>query len=109
MTMQQLSGNYRDAHIERFALGPHRDLTLFLQLDPASNPSIAQHAVVRFGAIVNYEEVAAFFSAMAASNAGGAPAEVRSLEHGAREGWGIDVAGYGKLSIMSARCIEKKR
>lgn len=107
--MQRLSNNYHEAHLERVALGP-RELTLFLHLDPVRNTSIAHDAVVRFGAIANYEEVEAFFSALPAPAAHGAfMAEVSTLEQEPRGGWLLDVEGYGRLSILSQRCIEKKR
>lgn len=108
MNVQHLTNDYHDAHIDRIALGPQKDLTLFLHLDPAWNTSIARHAVVRFGAIGNYEEVEVFFSAIPPSG-DAFLAEVSNLEHNPRGGWLIDVKGHGKLSIESSRCIEKRR
>ncbi len=108
--VQRLSNNYHDACLERVALSPRRELTLFLHLDPVCNPSIARDAVVRFGAIDNYEEVAAFFSALPAPGADGTfLAGVSRLEQEPAGGWLLDVEGYGELCIMSSKCIEKKR
>jgi hypothetical protein len=110
MNTQRLNNNYHDAQIDRFALGPRKDLTLFLHLDPVWNTSIARDAVIRFGAIGNYEEVEAFFAALPPPRAEGAfMAEVSALEQGPTGGWLIDVEGYGRLNIMSAKFIEKRR
>ncbi len=109
MNTQRLSNNYHDAHLERVAIGPRHELTLFLHLDPVCNPSIARDAVVRFGSIANYAEVEAFFSAIRDEPDSEFLAGVKRLEPEPRGGWLLDVEGYGRISIQSARCLEKKR
>ncbi len=110
MNVQTLFNNYHDSYIERIALGPRRELALFMHTDPVWNPSVSQHAVVRFGAIANYEEVAAFFSEIPASAPAGAfVAEVDSLKPGQKGSWIIDVKGYGQINVMSQKCSEQRK
>ena len=101
--------NYRASHIERVTLNPQHELALFIQLDPARNTSISSNAVVRFGAIANYGEVEAFFSAIQAAPHGAYLAELSRLEQAQKGSWLVDVAGVGAISIRSARCTEQKR
>lgn len=109
MNIQRLSNDYHDAHLERVALGPRHEVTLFLQLEPAWNPSIARDAVVRFGSIANYAEVEAFFSGIPDDPECEFLAGVSRLEPEPAGGWLMDVEGYGRISIKSGRCMEKKR
>ncbi len=107
MNIQSLFNNYHDSRIDRIELG-RNELTLFIHTDPVWNPSVLRHAVVRFGAIANYEEVAAFFSSLPASN-DGTMAELSDLQPGRHGGWLIDVKGYGRISVMSTKCSERRR
>lgn len=109
MNIRSFFNNYHDSRIERVELGPCAELTLFIHTDPVWNPSVSRHAVVRFGAIANYEEVAAFFSALPASNDGSAVAEVNDLQPSQTGSWLIDVKGYGRISVMSSKCSERRR
>ncbi len=111
MNIQSLFNNYRDSHIERVELGPSNELTLFIHTDPVWNPSVSKHAVVRFGAISNYEEVAAFFSALPAPNVGGGAtvAEMCNLEPSQKGSWLIDVKGRGQINVVSSKCTERRR
>ncbi len=109
MNIRSLFNNYHDSRIDRIELGPRNELTLFIHTDPVWNPSVSRHAVVRFGAIANYEEVAAFFSALPASNDGGAVAEVGNLQPSQTGSWLIDVKGYGRIYVVSPKCSERRR
>jgi len=100
--------NYHDSHLERVALGPRRELTLFIELDRQANRSIANNAVVRFGTIANYEEVEAFFSTMR-DPGGPYLADVSRLEQQQKDSWLLGFTGYGEIRVRSARCTEQKR
>ncbi len=105
----RLQSDYRAARLERAALGPRRELILFILLDPAHNPSILRDAVVRFGSIANFAEVEAFFSALPADPSCDHLALIRRLEQEKPGSWLLSLAGCGEVRILSERCLEKKR
>ncbi len=105
----RLLNDYRNARLERAALGPRRELTLFILLDPAHNRSILRDAVVRFGSIANFAEVEAFFSALPADPDCDHLAVIRRLEQEKSGSWLLSLAGCGEIRILSERCLEKKR
>lgn len=106
---RRLLNDYRTARLERVALGPRRELVLFIRLDPAFNSTILQDAVVRFGSIANFHEVEAFFSALPANPACDHLAVIRSLEPETPGCWVLALEGGGEVRILSERCLEKKR
>ena len=105
---RRLLNDYRMARLERAALGPRRELVLFIHLDAALNRTILQDAVVRFGSIANYTEVEAFFSALPNDAASDHLAIICRLEP-EPESWLLALEKYGELRIHSDRCLERKR
>lgn len=70
MKFRAFQHNYHDGSLVSFILGPRRELTLEVDLDPVGNPQ-ALSAHVRFGGIENYNEVADFFRAIPKPKAAG--------------------------------------
>jgi hypothetical protein len=109
MNLPHLLNDYHDAQLERVAIGPRRELTLFLHLDPVWNPSILEYAVVRFGSIDNFDEVERFFSALRCDPASDFITGVSRLEPVQRGRWVLDLDGYEEIVIQTTRCTEQKR
>lgn len=109
MRLPSLLNDYHDAQLERVAIGPRRELTLFIHLDPLWNPSILEYAVVRFGSIDNFDEVERFFSGLHCDPARDFITEVSRLEPVQPGGWVIDLDGYDEIVIRTTRCTEQKR
>lgn len=61
MASQVFSHNFHDGLLMGFTIGPRRELTLEIVLDPVWNGGAAPAVSVRFGGIENFEEVAAWF------------------------------------------------
>jgi hypothetical protein len=109
MNLPRLLNNYHDARLERVAIGPRRELTLFIRLDREWNTSILEDAVVRFGAIVNFADVERFFSAMCCDPARDFISAVCRLEPLEKGRWLLDLDGHEALVIQSPHCTEQKR
>jgi hypothetical protein len=109
MAPRRLLNDYRAARLERVALGPRRELILFVVLNPAFNLTILQDAVVRFGSIANFAEVEAFFSSLPVDAASDHLALIRRLEPETHGVCLLELEGYGALRILSDRCLERKR
>jgi len=56
--------NFHDGNLVSFTLGPRRELTLEIALDPVWNKESPPIVYVRFGGIENYDEVASFVRAL---------------------------------------------
>src|SRR5262245_46011331 len=61
MKFRSFKHNYHDGQLASFVLGPRRELTLEIALDPVWNKEEPPAVTVRFAGIKNYDEVAAFF------------------------------------------------
>lgn len=61
MKFSSFKYNYHDSQLAGFTLGPRRELTLEIALDPVWNTEASPSASIRFGGIENFEEVAPFF------------------------------------------------
>ncbi len=106
---QRLLNDYRTARLERAALGPRRELILFIVLNPALNHTILQDAVVRFGCIANFAEVEAFFSSLQIDTWSDHLAVIRRLEPEQTGSWLLSLDGCGEVRIQSDRFLERKR
>lgn len=63
MKFRSFKHNYHDAQLASFTLGPRRELTLEVDLNPVWNKEM-RSVSVRFGGIENYDEVKLFFHAL---------------------------------------------
>lgn len=103
MKFRSFKHNYHDGHLASFALGPRRELTLDLALDPVWNDN-RQSACLRFGGIENYDEVASFFRALPRPPRHDAYiAEVIGVQYlGEGPNWVVvDLAGHGHVRVHS--------
>ena len=64
MKFRSFKHNFHDSQLAGFALGPRRELSLEIAIDPAWNKGSAVSTSVRFGGIENFDEVVAFFDAL---------------------------------------------
>ncbi len=61
MGFRRFPFNFHDGQLRDFSIGPRSELTLHIALDPVWNEKQERTVLVRFGAIQNFEAVAAFF------------------------------------------------
>ena len=63
MKPRHFNYNYHDAHLAHFTLGPRREVSLEIALDPVWNNG-RETARLRLGAIRNFDAVAAFMQSL---------------------------------------------
>ncbi len=61
MKIRSFRHSFHDGQLAGFTLGPRRELTLEIALDPVWNKEASLSAFVDLGGIENFEEVASFF------------------------------------------------
>jgi hypothetical protein len=108
MSFRAFQHNYHDGSLVDFRLGPRRELTLEVELDPIWN-SEAASARVRFGGIENYDEVVSFFDSIPKSGqADEHIAGIIGLKFLAEmPNWVIlDLDHYGDIAIHSKHVTE---
>jgi len=57
---KQFKHAYHDGRLVSATAGPRREISLTIRLDPVWNNGLDKECMIRFGAIQNFEEVAAF-------------------------------------------------
>lgn len=101
--------NFHDGQLTGFTLGPRRELTLQVALDPVWNGGVTRSSSVRFGGVANFDEVASFFRALPTPAQHDASiAEVVGLVY-LEEGpnWVVvDLASHGHINIQSHHVTE---
>ncbi len=53
--------NFHDGHLIDFSIGPRREISIHVRLDPIWNERQERTVIVRFGGIVNMDAVTSFF------------------------------------------------
>jgi hypothetical protein len=53
--------NFHDGQLIDFSIGPRREISLHVRLDPVWNEQQDRTVIIRFGGIVNMESVRSFF------------------------------------------------
>ena len=99
---------YHDGSLEAVELGPRREVTLHIGLDPVWNNGDALVRRVRFSAIENYEEAATFFRPYASSeppNSGSLDTIVGISKPG-KELVGIEMARLGYIELRGPKVRE---
>jgi len=109
MAFRSFQRNYHDSQLARFTLGPRRELTLEIALDPVWNKQAPPSASVRFGGIENYDAVVSFFRALPPPRPNGYIAEIIGLQYtGDGPNWVvIDLQGHGAVRVRSVHVAEK--
>jgi hypothetical protein len=108
MAFRSFQRNYHDGQLACFTVGPRRELTLEIALDPVWNKHAPPSASVRFGAIENYHEVAAFFRALPPPRPNGYIAEIIGLQY-VEDGpnWiVVDLQDHGAVKVRSRHVTE---
>lgn len=101
--------NFHDGHLASFTLGPRREITLEIALNPVWNRGGPPSVSIRFGAIENYEDVASFFCALPEpARPGEYIAEIVGLGYvGKGPNWVVvDVGRHGHVEIHSHHVAE---
>ena len=109
MKFRSFRHNFHDGQLASFTLGPRRELTLEIALDPVWNKAGPSSASVRFGGIENFDEVASFFRALPPPPRPDAYiAEVIGLGYlGDGPNWVVvDLAGHGRIRVHSHHVTE---
>ena len=102
-----LDAEYHDGQVEAIDVGPRRELTLTVRLDPVWNDGDDSTRRLHFSAIQNFEEVAAFFQR-------GLPARVQAryldevvgIVLASKGVIGLDLANLGYVELRGAKLSE---
>lgn len=108
MKFRTFQHNYHDGSLVSFTLGPRRELTLEVELDPIWN-SQRLSARVRFGGIENYDAVADYFRALPLQRSGELYITgIMGLEYSRQELNSVilDLDNYGHVIIRSKHITE---
>ncbi|HEX6052589.1 MAG TPA: hypothetical protein VFZ21_25165 [Gemmatimonadaceae bacterium] len=57
---KQFAHSYHDGSLVAASVGPRREVSLVIRLDPVWNDGVDKECTVRLGAIQNFDDVAAF-------------------------------------------------
>jgi hypothetical protein len=108
MTFRAFRHNFHDSQLVGFRLGPRRELTLEIALDPVWNKAGPPSASVRFGGIENFDDVASFFHALPPPRRDAYVAEIIGLRYpGDGPNWVVlDLSGHGHIRIQSRHVTE---
>jgi hypothetical protein len=102
MKFRSFKHNFHDGQLASFTLGPRRELTLEIALDPVWNKEGPSSAFVHFGSIGNFDDVVSFFRALPQPPRPDAYiAEVIGLQY-LKDGpnWVVvDLAGHGHVRV----------
>lgn len=107
MAFRSFRNNYHDGQLESFQLGPRRELTISVDLDPVWNPT-TPFASVRFGGISNYEEIKDFMRALPEPEPNGYIDEVVGLVFvGKGPNWVVlDLSRNGSMVVQARNVTE---
>lgn len=104
MSFRRFPYNFHDGQLTDFRVGPRKEVTLEIALDPVWNQKQERTVLARFGGIKNFETVAAFFGKIERpSDTEHFIAEVVGLKHiGAKKDLVIvDLSPCGSIEIDS--------
>ena len=105
--MNSFQHNFHDAQLVNFELGPRRELSLQIAVDPVWNERLDRSVTVRFGGIENYDEVAAYFRALPKpARAGAYIAEIIGLKMAGETKVAIELADIGCVRVQARHVSE---
>src|ERR1700690_1589937 len=108
MTFRKLTYNCHDGRLVACKIGPEREITLDIDLNPLSNPAGPPTVTVRFGAISNFEEVRRFFEQVQPSRRHEALDEVVGIGCREKGKWIVDLARAGAVTIAPPKMPQEQ-
>ncbi len=108
MRFRKLTYNCHDGRLMACKVGPQREVTLEIQLHPASNRDGPPAVTIRFGAISNFEEVRRFFEQVQQSRQHDALDEVVGIGCREKGKWIVDLAREGAVTIDTSKMPQEQ-
>jgi len=108
MTFRRLTYNCHDGQLVACAVGPQREVTLEIRLNPVMNPDGPPTVRVHFSAISNFEEVRGFFERVQQSSRREALDEVVGIVCREKGKWIVDLARGGAVTIATAKIPQEQ-
>ena len=102
-----LKANYHDGQLEALEIGPRREITLSVRLDPVWNGGDDRVQRLHLSAIENFEEVRAFFENVASAESRDRPlGEVIRIARAANGAVGVDLSPQGYVEVQTRKVRE---
>ena len=99
--------SYHDGALIAASIGPRREVSLVIRLDPVWNDGVDKECTVRLGAIQNFEDVAAFVRTLRAPDHPGAYIDgVLHLGWTAEGNVRFELATHGFVEISRPKVVE---
>jgi len=108
MTFRKLTYNCHDGRLVACKVGPERQVTLEIHLDPVWNPDGPPTVSVRFAAISNFEDVRRFFEQVQQSRQHQALDEVVGIVCREKGKWIVDLARAGAVTIATPKMPQEQ-
>lgn len=108
MAFRKLNFHYHDALLVGCQVGPRREVTLRVRLDPIWNPTGPQEVQLRFGAIQNFDDVRALLEQLLNSVKRETLDEIVGIVSTGKGEWTLDLARAGALSIVSPKIPQEQ-
>ena len=104
---KQFAHSYHDGALVAATIGPRREVSLVIRLDPVWNHGVDKECTVRLGAIRNFEDVAAFVRTLRAPEHPGAYIDgVLHLGWTAEGNVRLELATHGFVEISRPKVVE---
>ena len=104
MSLAASQFNFHDAQLADFSVGPRKEVTLHIALDPVWNGKEKKSVVVRFGAIENMPQVTTYFDQLERpSGSDGFVAGICSLTQSKKNSVVLALSDYGSLEIRAKK------
>ena len=108
MTFRKLTYNCHDGRLVACKVGPQREVTLEIDLDPVWNPDGPPSVTIRFGAIYNFEEMRRFFEQIQQSRQHKALDEVVGIGCRQKGEWIVDLARAAAVTIATTKMPQEQ-
>ena len=104
---KRFSHSYHDGGLVAAIVGPRREISLVIRLDPVWNNGLEKESTVRMGAIQNFDDVAAFVRALAPPDFPGAYIdEVVHLDWTSEGNVRLSLATHGLVDVSRPKVVE---
>jgi hypothetical protein len=104
---KQFSHSYHDGALVAASIGPRREVSLVIRLDPVWNDGVDKECTVHIGAIQHFEDVAVFVRALRGTDQPGASIDdVLHLGWTAEGNVRLELATHGFIEISRPNVVE---